>query len=207
MKRILYVILTLVLMSVATTAGAGGPKRYVLGFYNVENLFDIYHDDGKNDYEFLPDGKNKWTEPKYEKKLHNIATVIRAMADENKAYHAVLGLSEVENRHVLEDLVNQPEIEAANYQIVHYDGPDRRGVDVALLYRPEYFTVEESKSIPFDFNSTAITFTMDKEGQDYFRTRDILMVRGLLDGEMFAFFVAHLPSRIGGKGQDLRSRR
>ncbi len=206
MKRILYVILTLVLMSVATTAGAGGPKRYVLGFYNVENLFDTYHDDGKNDYEFLPDGKNKWTEPKYEKKLHNIATVIKAMADENKAYHAVLGLSEVENRHVLEDLVNQPEIEAANYQIVHYDGPDRRGVDVALLYRPEYFTVEESKSIPFDFNSTTITFAMDKEGQDYFRTRDILMVRGLLDGEMFAFFVAHLPSRIGGKGQDLRSR-
>ena len=206
MKRILYVILTLVLMSVATTAGAGGPKRYVLGFYNVENLFDTYHDDGKNDYEFLPDGKNKWTEPKYEKKLHNIATVIRAMADENKAYHAVLGLSEVENRHVLEDLVNQPEIEAANYQIVHYDGPDRRGVDVALLYRPEYFTVEESKSIPFDFNSKTIEFAMDKEGQDYFRTRDILMVRGLLDGEMFAFFVAHLPSRIGGKGQDLRSR-
>lgn len=206
MKRILYVILTLVLMSVATTAGAGGPKRYVLGFYNVENLFDTYHDDGKNDYEFLPDGKNKWTEPKYEKKLHNIATVIRAMADENKAYHAVLGLSEVENRHVLEDLVNQPEIEAANYHIVHYDGPDRRGVDVALLYRPEYFTVEESKSIPFDFNSKTINFAMDKEGQDYFRTRDILMVRGLLDGEMFAFFVAHLPSRIGGKGQDLRSR-
>ena len=206
MKRILYVILTLVLMSVATTAGAGGPKRYVLGFYNVENLFDTYHDDGKNDYEFLPDGKNKWTEPKYEKKLHNIATVIRAMADENKAYHAVLGLSEVENRHVLEDLVNQPEIEAANYQIVHNDGPDRRGVDVALLYRPEYFTVEESKSIPFDFNSKTIKFAMDKEGQDYFRTRDILMVRGLLDGEMFAFFVAHLPSRIGGKGQDLRSR-
>ena len=206
MKRILYVILTLVQMSVATTAGAGGPKRYVLGFYNVENLFDTYHDDGKNDYEFLPDGKNKWTEPKYEKKLHNIATVIKAMADENKAYHAVLGLSEVENRHVLEDLVNQPEIEAANYQIVHYDGPDRRGVDVALLYRPEYFTVEESKSIPFDFNSKTIKFAMDKEGQDYFRTRDILMVRGLLDGEMFAFFVAHLPSRIGGKGQDLRSR-
>ena len=165
MKRIIYTILALLLVS--ASAYAGGPKRYVLGFYSVENLFDTYHDDGKNDYEFLPDGKNKWTEPKYEKKLHNIATVIRAMADENKAYHAVLGLSEVENRHVLEDLVNQPEIEAANYQIVHYDGPDRRGVDVALLYRPEYFTVEESKSIPFDFNSTTIKFAMDKEGQDY----------------------------------------
>ena len=144
MKRIIYTILALLLISVS--AYAGGPKRYVLGFYNVENLFDTYHDDGKNDYEFLPDGKNKWTEPKYEKKLHNIATVIKAMADENKAFHTVLGLSEIENRHVLEDLVSQPEIEAANYQIVHYDG------------------------------------------------------------EMFAFFVAHLPSRIGGKGQDLRSR-
>ena len=204
MKRIIYTVLALML--VAVSAYAGGPKRYVLGFYNVENLFDTYHDEGKNDYEFLPDGKNKWTDAKYEKKLHNIATVIKAMAEENKTFHTVLGLSEIENRHVLEDLVSQPEIEAANYQIVHYDGPDRRGVDVALLYRPEHFTVEESQSIPFDFNSTAITFSMDKEAQDYFRTRDILMVRGKLDGEMFAFYVAHLPSRIGGKGQDLRSR-
>lgn len=204
MKRIIYTVLALML--VAVSAYAGSPKRYVLGFYNVENLFDTYHDEGKNDYEFLPEGKNKWTEAKYEKKLHNIATVIKAMAEENKAFHTVLGLSEIENRHVLEDLVSQPEIEAANYQIVHYDGPDRRGVDVALLYRPEHFTVEESQSIPFDFNSSAIEFSMDKEAQDYFRTRDILMVRGKLDGEMFAFYVAHLPSRIGGKGQDLRAR-
>ena len=65
MKRIIYTILALLLISVS--AYAGGPKRYVLGFYNVENLFDTYHDEGKNDYEFLPDGKNKWTEPKYER--------------------------------------------------------------------------------------------------------------------------------------------
>lgn len=204
MKKILYALLAFLLIS--ASACAGGPKRYVLGFYNVENLFDTYHDEGKNDYEFLPDGRNKWTEPKYEKKLHNIATVIKAMAVENKAFHAVLGLSEVENRHVLEDLVSQPEIEPANYQIVHYDGPDRRGVDVALLYRPECFTVEESRSIPFDLQSSDIEFTMGPEERENFRTRDILMVRGKLDGEMFAFFVAHLPSRIGGKGQDLRSR-
>ena len=71
---------------------------------------------------------------------------------------------------------------------------------MVLIYRPEHFTVEESQSIPFDFNSSVIEFSMDKEAQDYFRTRDILMVRGKLDGEMFAFYVAHLPSRIGGKG-------
>ena len=80
-------------MLVAVSAYAGGPKRYVLGFYNVENLFDTYHDEGKNDYEFLPEGKNKWTDAKYEKKLHNIATVIKAMAEENKTFHTVLGLS------------------------------------------------------------------------------------------------------------------
>ncbi|MBR1872159.1 MAG: endonuclease/exonuclease/phosphatase family protein [Bacteroidales bacterium] len=204
MKKILYIMLLLVLTS--PLAWSGPKKSYVIGFYNLENLFDTYHDEGKNDYEYLPDGANEWTDVKYVKKLHNMATVIKAMKEENKVWHAILGVSEIENRHVLEDLVSQPEIEEANYQIVHYDGPDRRGVDVALLYRPELFTPLESRSIPFDFNSTEIEFSLNEEEQKNFRTRDILMVRGMLGGEMFAFFVAHLPSRIGGKGMDLRSR-
>ena len=204
MKRILYTLLLLTLLVPATSC-AQGKRSYVIGFYNLENLFDTYHDEGKNDYEYLPDGANQWTEAKYTKKLHNMASVIRAMKDENKIWHAVLGVSEIENRHVLEDLVSQPEIAEANYQIVHYDGPDRRGVDVALLYRPNLFKVLESKSIPFDFNSS-IAFSLNEEEKAYFRTRDILMVRGMLGNEMFAFFVAHLPSRIGGKGGDLRSR-
>ena len=204
MKRILYTLLLLTLLVPATSC-AQGKRSYVIGFYNLENLFDTYHDEGKNDYEYLPDGANQWTEAKYTKKLHNMASVIRAMKDENKIWHAVLGVSEIENRHVLEDLVSQPEIAEANYQIVHYDGPDRRGVDVALLYRPNLFKVLESKSIPFDFNSS-IEFSLNEEEKAYFRTRDILMVRGMLGNEMFAFFVAHLPSRIGGKGGDLRSR-
>lgn len=205
MKRLSY-ILAFVLFLLPLSLVAGGKKSYIIGFYNLENLFDTYHDEGKRDHEYLPDGANQWTEVKYRKKLSNMARVIKAMKDENKVWHAVLGVSEIENRHVLEDLVVEPAIAEANFQIVHYDGPDRRGVDVALLYRPEAFTVIESKSIPFDFNSQKITFSMNKEQQDYFRTRDILMVRGMLGGEMFAFFVAHLPSRIGGKGQDLRAR-
>ena len=195
----------MILLIIPLTSCAQGKRSYVIGFYNLENLFDTYHDEGKNDYEYLPDGANQWTEAKYTKKLHNMASVIRAMKDENKVWHAVLGVSEIENRHVLEDLVSQPEIAEANYQIVHYDGPDRRGVDVALLYRPNLFKVLESKSIPFDFNSS-IAFSLNEEEKAYFRTRDILMVRGMLGNEMFAFFVAHLPSRIGGKGGDLRSR-
>ena len=181
-------------------------KSHVIGFYNLENLFDTYHDDGKNDYEYLPDGANQWTEVKYRKKLHNMAEVIRAMKDDNKVYHTVLGVSEIENRNVLEELVSQREIADANFQIVHYDGPDRRGVDCALLYRPDQFTLLESRSIPFDFESKNIKFEMDSLEMKDFRTRDILEVRGTIDGEMFAFYVTHLPSRIGGKSDFLRSR-
>ena len=128
MKRV-YFFVILILLIIPLTSCAQGKRSFVIGFYNLENLFDTYHDEGKNDYEYLPDGANQWTEAKYTKKLHNMASVIRAMKDENKVWHAVLGVSEIENCHVLEDLVSQPEIAEANYQIVHYDGPDRRGVD------------------------------------------------------------------------------
>lgn len=208
MKHRLYTILFLLSLSFGLYAqdGEKGKRNYVIGFYNLENLFDTYDDPAKNDEEFLPEGKNKWTEAKYTKKLHNMATVIRTMADANGRYHTILGVSEIENRLVLEDLVSQPEIADANYQIVHYDGPDRRGVDVALLYKPEQFTYIDSESIPFTFEGSAIEFSMNKQQQERFRTRDILMVHGTIDGEHFAFYVAHLPSRIGGKGGDLRSR-
>lgn len=208
MRRFLNIIQCFAIITLLLSCSANAQKKgsYVIGFYNLENLFDTYHDKGKNDYEFLPDGANQWTQAKYEKKLQNMAQVIRAMADDNKMFHSILGVSEIENRHVLEDLVSEPAIAKANFQIVHYDGPDRRGVDVALLYRPDQFELLESKSIPYTFDSPNISFSLDSLGQDAFRTRDILMVRGLLGGEMFAFFVAHLPSRIGGKGNDLRSR-
>ena len=202
MKRIVSIALVL-LLTVASSCYGAGKRTYIIGFYNLENLFDTYHDEGKNDYEYLPDGGNQWTEVKYAKKLANMARVIAAMKVDNGRWHTVLGVSEIENRHVLEDLVSEPAIAEANYQIVHYDGPDRRGVDVALLYKPEQMKVVESESIPFDFNSTAITFSLN---QERFRTRDILMVHGIIDGEHFAFYVCHLPSRIGGKGQDLRAR-
>ena len=202
MKRSILVAAIVLLLSTVTFAQKT-QQNYVIGFYNLENLFDIYDDPVKNDSEFLPEGKNKWTQAKYEKKLHNMARVIRAMADNNKRWHTILGISEIENRLVIEDLVAQPEIADANYQIVHYDSPDRRGVDVALLYKPDQFTYLDSESIPFDFNSDIDFSDTDTS---YFKTRDILMVHGLIAGEHFAFYVAHLPSRVGGKGGNLRSR-
>ena len=206
MKKFIFLSVAVVLLLVRIPAQADTPsKNYVIGFYNLENLFDTYDDPAKNDEEFLPEGQNKWTDVKYQKKLQNMASVIGAMAEANGAFHTLLGVSEIENRLVLEDLVAQPEIARANYQIVHYDSPDARGVDVGLLYRPDQFTYIDSESIPFTFDSD-IEFSMGEELQASFKTRDILMVHGQIAGEDFAIYVAHLPSRVGGKGGDLRSR-
>ncbi len=206
MKKIICLFAVAVLTLLWVPAQADTPsKNYVIGFYNLENLFDTYNDPAKNDEEFLPDGKNRWTDAKYRKKLHNMATVISTMAESNGVFHTILGVSEIENRLVLEDLVSQPEIARANYQIVHYDSPDARGIDVGLLYRPDQFAYLDSESIPFTFDSD-IEFSMSEELQAGFKTRDILMVHGRIDGEDFAIYVAHLPSRVGGKGGDLRSR-
>lgn len=207
MKR-LFCTLTIVL-AVALSANAQSTKSaksHVIGFYNLENLFDIYDDPAKNDEQFLPNGSNNWTAEKYAMKLKNMAQVIRAMRDDNGCWHTILGISEIENRLVIEDLLADPQIADAGYEIVHYDGPDRRGVDVALLYDPAKFEFIESESIPYTFENSEVEFSLDKAAQERFRTRDILMVRGTIGGEMFAFYVAHLPSRIGGRGNDLRSR-
>lgn len=203
MKKFILSLLC-VLLTVFSASAQKAKQNYVIGFYNLENLFDIYDDPVKNDAEYLPEGKNKWTQAKYDIKQRNMAKVIAEMAKNNGRFHTILGVSEVENRLVLEDLVSQESIAAANYQIVHYDSPDRRGVDVALLYKPDQFTYLDSESIPFTFEGSDIDFS--DTDTDYFRTRDILMVYGLIDGEEFAFYVMHLPSRVGGKGGNLRSR-
>ena len=205
-RRLILPALAVLLSTVLCPAQKTPTRNYIIGFYNLENLFDIYDDPLKNDEEFLPEGKNQWTETKYLKKVSNMAKVIRAMADDNGRYHTVLGISEIENRLVIEDLVCDPQIADANYQIVHYDSPDRRGVDVALLYKPEQFKYLDSESIPFTFEGSQIEFSLDREAKDYFRTRDILFVHGQIAGEDFGIYVTHTPSRLGGKGGDLRSR-
>ena len=101
MKKILIIFAALALFCSAAFAQKKGTQNHVIGFYNLENLFDVYNDPVKNDEEFLPEGKNKWTEAKYQKKLQNMAKVIRAMKEENGVWHALLGVSEIENRLVL----------------------------------------------------------------------------------------------------------
>ena len=176
-------------------------KMGLVGFYNLENLYDTINDPHKNDEEFLPQGKNAWNTEKYLTKLHNMAYAISTIGtDKNDKFYSpdgimVLGVSEIENRTVLEDLVAQPEIASRNYQIVHYDSPDRRGVDVALLYNPKYFKVTNHKS-----------YRLVVPDQPNFISRDQLVVTGIFDDEEMSFIVMHWPSRYGGEKRSLPGR-
>lgn len=155
-----------------------------VGFYNVENLFDTVDDPRTEDAEFLPDGKNHWTDECYGIKLKNIAAVISAIKP------GIMGLGEIENRKVLEDLVTQPGLVSLRYQVIHFDMNDARGIDVALIYQPAVFK-------PFFTRKIAI-----KDPEDTtFRTRDILWVKGLFMGDTLHVAVNHWPSRLGGKDE------
>ena len=198
-KHFLFVLVILALGLNVNSVFAQEKQAYkvgLVGFYNLENLFDTIDDPNKNDEEFLPQGANQWNTEKYLSKLHNMAYAISTIGiDWSPDGVAVLGLSEMENRTVLEDLVAQPELKSRNYQIVHYDSPDRRGVDVGLIYNPKYFRLTSSKSY-------RTVVPNDPE----FITRDQLLVSGLFDGEPMHFIVMHWPSRAGGEKRSMPGR-
>ncbi len=164
-------------------------KVATIAFYNLENLFDTLDTPDKKDFEYTPEGEKKWNSKKYYSKLKNMSKVIVQIgADLTKTAPVIIGVSELENRTVLEDLVNTPALKNYNYKIVHYESPDRRGVDVALLYQPSIFKVTNS-----------VSATLKIEGMDDFYTRDQLVVSGILAGEKMHFIVNHWPSRYGGE--------
>lgn len=184
MKK-LYLSLFFFWFCLATVAARHTERGlYSVAFYNLENLFDTIHDAGKRDYDFLPDGSYQWTARKYESKLKNLSKVISSLSRETVPQGpAVIGVAEVENCRVLTDLVAQPSI--SHYKYIHYEGPDRRGIDCALLYDPEQFSVTNSKlvlSAPF-------------QGDTVHLTRGFLIVNGRLAGERVCFIVNHWPSR------------
>ena len=163
-----------------------------IGFYNLENLFDTIDSPTTNDADFLPNGRLLWNTEKYVSKMANMSKVISQLAVElTPDGVALLGVAEIENRKVLEDLVAQPDLKARNYQIVHFDSPDERGIDCGLLYQPKYFQVLGSKAMPVALK--------DPKTGDMDFTRDILYVSGLFDGEPLHVMVGHWPSRRGGE--------
>ena len=161
-------------------------------FYNVENLFDTKNDPTKNDDEFTPTGEKKWTEDRYETKLERIEDAL----DEFEMPPLLIGLVEIENRDVLDDLVKEGDLNDVDYGIAHYDSPDKRGIDCALLYDKNAFSVIESTKI-------AVTLEYSRN----FATRDILYVVGELEDEsIMHVFVNHWPSRREGKNESEHKR-
>jgi hypothetical protein len=177
-----------------TTLAQAQEKRVevgVIAFYNFENLFDTIDSETTNDADFLPTGSYRYTSLVYADKLGRLSKVVSEIGtDVSPDGPSILGVAEVENRLVLEDFVKQPNLAKRNYQIVHFDSPDERGIDVGLLYNPKYFTVTNSKPLLVD---------LSKAGGDRDKTRDILLVSGVYMGEPLHIMVGHWPSRRGGE--------
>ena len=162
----------------------------IIAFYNVENLYDTIDTKGVNDTEFTPLGDKKWNSERYWEKIDRLSEVISKFGHhENIPGAAIVGLCEVENREVVEDLVKSKRISHLNYKIVHFDSPDRRGVDVAFLYQQRYFTVTNAKAVPL--------MVYDQNTGNRIYTRDQLVVSGIFDGEPMHFVVNHWPARRG----------
>lgn len=163
-------------------------------FYNLENLFDTFKDSIKRDEDFTPKGQKFWTPRKYWEKQKNISKVILSVGGWDLP--EVVAFCEVENRRVLEDLINQTGLKDKGYKILHYESPDRRGIDVGLIYLPEKVEVLNSNNIP-------IIFPWDEN----YKTRDILYAQFLMFGsDTINFFVNHWPSKWGGHMETDKSR-
>ena len=177
-------------------------KKYqarTIAFYNLENLFDTIDDPKTFDEDFTPEGRDNWTTEKYQKKLHNLGMILADIGKkETHTSPAVIGVAEVENRGVLEDLLKVDELKNQHYGIIHFDSPDRRGIDVAMLYKKGVFLPVNFKKYPL--------LIYDKDTGKRIYTRDQLVVSGLLDGEKIHIIVNHWPSRRGGEARSLPKR-
>lgn len=190
----LFIALSLLLASTlccSVSAQKTAYRVYGVAFYNLENLFDTINSNGTYDLEYSPGGAKQWDSTKYNSKICNMAYAISQLTTATTPKGpAVIGVSEIENKSVLDDLVNDPQIRAWNLQVVHHDGPDRRGVDVGLLYNPTLFTFESVEN-----------HRLFIESYPTFRTRDQMCVTGLLGKRRVSIIVNHWPSRMGGQEQ------
>lgn len=199
MKKLKYVIVAIAVTMVCVAflpgsrAQSQGKRVQVFGvaFYNLENLFDTINNNGKYDLEFSPQGKNQWNGNRYWKKIDNLSYALSQMTTpQTWEGPSIIGVSEIENITVLQDLVNAKALKSWNLKVIHHDSPDRRGVDVGLLYNPKFFK-------PIRVTNHLLTV----DSLPYFRTRDQMCVVGLLGGVRVGVIVNHWPSRRGGEAQ------
>lgn len=210
-KNFIGLFITLIAMN--STAQDKKFAVHTVAFYNFENLFDTINNPN-NDEEWLPNGAQNWTSKKYHSKLKNLARVLSEIGtnDQQKESPTFIGGCEIENRGVLEDLVKEPKLINKDYGIVHFDSPDKRGIDVALLYQKKHFQPTSYVNVPLyvyreeskkkekkeeEEKTDDVVLTTANDTRVY--TRDQLLVTGLLDGEEISIIVNHWPSRSGGE--------
>lgn len=191
------------LLLVSAFAKAQDKKNYrvqTIAFYNVENLFDTENDPITFDDDRTPDGKDHWTEEIYKDKVEKMAKVISEIgADVAQNSPALIGLAEIENRKTVEALANDKALLSKDYGIAHFDSPDRRGIDVALMYQKALFkptNISKHELLIYDIN--------DPDKRVF--TRDQLLVSGYLDGDLIHVIVNHWPSRSGGEARSRKKR-
>lgn len=191
MKNFKFLLIPILFLASCSTSkeylNSDGKRSYRIGFYNVENLFDLKDNPDKIDEWFTPEGETNWNQERYTKKINDLARVVEAMK-----YPAILGLCEVENIAVCKDFCEETSLSSKGYGIIHYESPDKRGIDNAFLYQKKAFRVLSSNNIQIDFPAGYL------EEEDY-TTRDIVYVKGIFNKkDTFHFFVNHWPSRRGG---------
>jgi len=194
------IVLFIVLYSISFNLMAQKKSYQIrtIAFYNVENLFDVKNDSLSFDDDRTPEGKDQWTLDRYFKKIEQVTKVVSEIgADITKTSPDIIGLCEIENRAVLEDLIQHNHLKNKEYGIIHFDSPDERGIDVALLYKKAAF-------IPNTFRSHRLLLFNEDGFRDY--SRDQLVVGGFLDDEQFYFIVNHWPSRSGGEARSKPNR-
>lgn len=156
-------------------------KLYTVAFYNTEKLFDTKDNPKTNDDPFTPEGEMNWTEERYKQKLNNIAAVIAGIGGDNGP--AIIGLGEIENRQVLDDLLATSPLRKLGYNVIHKDMDDPQGLDIALLYKPKIFKPTSTQYLKINFKDKNYT------------SRDILQVKGDLQGELVTIYINHWPPR------------
>lgn len=193
MKKLRFLLIATLILSAHFIFAQN--NKAIIGFYNLENLFDTINDPNKNDEQFLPDGDYRWNTERYNAKLEALSTVISEIAKLDGGL-AVLGVSEIENAQVMKDLAATEKLKPYNLQVCHHESPDRRGVDVAFFYNPARFRLLDTAAYP-----------LVVPNQPEFISRDQWLMTGVLDNTDTLFIlVNHWPSKSGGEKRSLPGR-
>ena len=193
-----FTILTYIILPILTKAQSiNNTQSIIIGFYNFENYYDTTNQMNVADEEFLPNSSKGYNSIRYNNKSAHLALVIAGIGKINNAKGiSLLGIAEIENKMVLKKLAEDPMIKKYNYQFIHFDSKDTRGIDVALMYQPAHFK-------PYQYRSYSLT---DANHFTTYATRDILYVQGELDKTWVHILVNHWPSRRGGENASAEKR-